>query len=200
MRACTGRTQEVFEVLRRVDTAHLLFEPALLTGKGWVRLVVGRRVSPVGTRKVHKSAHAAAQQQQRHVPVFLCTMEGRNYWQYMDRIYSDNDGLGAQEVHALLMSRQQREQRKVDRAVAMMERQGASELARREFIPDDVRQFVFQRDGGRCRNCGATSELQFDHIIPVALGGSSEPENLQILCGPCNRMKGAGLTTRGVPG
>ena len=67
---------------------------------------------------------------------------------------------------------------------------------RRDVIPDDVKQLVWMRDGGRCRNCGAQAELQFDHIIPVTMGGSSEPANLQILCGPCNRRKSAGLTMR----
>src|SRR5262249_38150822 len=43
--------------------------------------------------------------------------------------------------------------------------------------------------------CGATNELQFDHVIPVALGGGSSADNLQLLCGPCNRRKGAGLTS-----
>ncbi|MCR6491541.1 HNH endonuclease [Cellulomonas sp. P24] len=63
-------------------------------------------------------------------------------------------------------------------------------------MPDDVKQFVWNRDGGRCRHCGAVYELQFDHVIPVAMGGSSVPENLQVLCGPCNRSKAAGLTVR----
>jgi 5-methylcytosine-specific restriction endonuclease McrA len=67
---------------------------------------------------------------------------------------------------------------------------------RRDVILDDVKQFVWMRDRGRCRNCGAQVELQFDHIIPFAMGGSSEPQNLQILCGPCNRRKSAGLTMR----
>ncbi|MGA3352888.1 MAG: recombinase family protein [Acidimicrobiales bacterium] len=35
-----------------------------------------------------------------------------------------------------------------------------------------------------------------DNVIPVALGGSNNAENLQILCGPCNRRKGAGLSTQ----
>ncbi|ALE07869.1 hypothetical protein AL755_14895 [Arthrobacter sp. ERGS1:01] len=66
----------------------------------------------------------------------------------------------------------------------------------RRSIPDDLKQYIWTRDEGRCRGCGATTELQFDHIIPVAKGGSNTSENLQILCGPCNRFKSDGLTTR----
>jgi hypothetical protein len=29
--------------------------------------------------------------------------------------------------------------------------------------------------------------------IPVALGGATTVDNLQLLCGPCNRLKGADL-------
>jgi 5-methylcytosine-specific restriction endonuclease McrA len=74
--------------------------------------------------------------------------------------------------------------------------QPQDQAQRRDVIPDDVKQLVWLRDGGRCRQCGVQAELQFDHIIPVAMGGSSNPENLQILCGPCNRRKSAGLTIR----
>ena len=66
----------------------------------------------------------------------------------------------------------------------------------RTAIPDDLKQLVWLRDGGRCRSCGSTTELQFDHIIPLSMGGATSAENLQILCGPCNRRKGAGLTIR----
>lgn len=43
---------------------------------------------------------------------------------------------------------------------------------------------------GACASCGAMSDLVIDHIVPVCLGGSGEPENLQCLCATCNRAKG----------
>jgi 5-methylcytosine-specific restriction endonuclease McrA len=41
--------------------------------------------------------------------------------------------------------------------------------------------------------CGSTFDLQYDHIIPVALGGATSEQNLQLLCAGCNREKGASL-------
>jgi|GEM_PF-1778153 len=34
------------------------------------------------------------------------------------------------------------------------------------------------------------SGLHLDHIYPEWLGGASSPDNLQLLCGRCNRRKG----------
>lgn len=39
-----------------------------------------------------------------------------------------------------------------------------------------------------------SSSLQLDHIIPLTDGGSANYGNLQMLCGPCNRRKGAEST------
>jgi tetratricopeptide (TPR) repeat protein len=66
-------------------------------------------------------------------------------------------------------------------------------VAGRQVIPRDVMRSVFERDEGRCIQCGAQFELQFDHVIPVAMGGGSTADNLQLLCGECNRRKGATL-------
>jgi hypothetical protein len=66
-----------------------------------------------------------------------------------------------------------------------------SATARREHIPDSVRLFVWQRDQGKCVRCGGTENLEFDHIIPVAKGGSNTERNVQLLCERCNRTKGA---------
>ena len=56
-----------------------------------------------------------------------------------------------------------------------------------------MRLAVWERDGGRCTECGTDFDLQYDHVIPVALGGATTAENLQLLCGPCNRRKGAAI-------
>lgn len=57
------------------------------------------------------------------------------------------------------------------------------------FIPSAVRIEVWNRDGGRCKNCGRAQELQFDHIVPVSKGGSNTAKNIELLCAGCNRTK-----------
>ena len=66
------------------------------------------------------------------------------------------------------------------------------ERARRS-IPQDVKIAVSARDGGRCRQCGSTAQLHFDHVIPISRGGANTVANIQLLCGACNRAKGAKL-------
>jgi HNH endonuclease len=61
----------------------------------------------------------------------------------------------------------------------------------RRVIPQDVKIAVSARDGGRCRKCGSTQQLHFDHVIPVSRGGVNSVANIQLLCGACNRAKGA---------
>lgn len=61
----------------------------------------------------------------------------------------------------------------------------------RASIPASVRAAVLARDGDCCRQCGAEHDLHLDHVIPWVRGGSDDPENLQVLCGRCNRQKGA---------
>jgi 5-methylcytosine-specific restriction endonuclease McrA len=61
------------------------------------------------------------------------------------------------------------------------------------FIP---KTFVFELMGmqrGKCALCGINcrSLFEVDHIVPLAAGGEHVKENLQILCPPCNRKKGA---------
>lgn len=58
-------------------------------------------------------------------------------------------------------------------------------------IPQNVKIKVATRDQGRCRQCGSSEDLHFDHIIPWSRGGANTVANIQLLCGRCNRRKGA---------
>lgn len=58
---------------------------------------------------------------------------------------------------------------------------------------------VFHRDKGRCQICGCdltnlvviNGKEHYDHIIPLAQGGTNDPTNFQLLCYECNLKKGA---------
>lgn len=57
------------------------------------------------------------------------------------------------------------------------------------YIPDTTKKIVYTRDGGSCKCCGSSENLEYDHIIPYSCGGSSEVSNIQLLCKKCNRSK-----------
>jgi hypothetical protein len=68
-----------------------------------------------------------------------------------------------------------------------------SPVARPEYnrhIPARLRRTVLERDGNRCGKCGSFEKLEVDHVIPVAKGGLTLEENLQLLCATHNRSKG----------
>lgn len=70
-------------------------------------------------------------------------------------------------------------------------------ILKRVNIPAWVKRAVFYRDRGMCSLCqkdlsGIVStqpDNQFDHIIPLALGGLNDVTNIQLLCQTCNNSK-----------
>jgi hypothetical protein len=122
-------------------------------------------------RAISSRLMAELEDAQREQPVWLIEAEGRRWWWFRDAFYWEDDDLTAADVMALVAERELRKRRKLERAHAAL----------------------WDRDGGRCVECGGDFELQFDHVIPLALGGATSAENLQLLCAPCNREKGASL-------
>lgn len=42
-----------------------------------------------------------------------------------------------------------------------------------------------------CAMCGATDNLELDHIIPLAIGGTTDERNVMCLCRECHKAKSA---------
>jgi len=110
---------------------------------------------------------------------------------FRDRVYELEGPLTDEEFALLTYQEFEKEQRYFAR---ISERKNSGDKAElktaRPKIPPAVQREVWNRDGGRCVLCGRISDLEFDHIIPVAKGGSSTPRNVQLLCETCNRQKG----------
>ena len=95
------------------------------------------------------------------------------------------------------------ERRKVYKFILLpvgLENVPQQELEEFEFsrrIPTEVKRIVWERDEGKCtykmpdgKICGEQQNLHFDHIIPYSKGGSStDPKNIQLLCGKHNLGK-----------
>ena len=132
-------------------------------------------------------------------PVQMTYPVRRDYWVFRRKCYRvkhTEQGAPADEIalrikHAIY--KQEKALEKIQKEVAAFENFERLPSARRERIPESVRLFVWQRDGGRCVKCESKERLEFDHIIPIAEGGSSTERNVQLLCETCNRKKGKAI-------
>jgi 5-methylcytosine-specific restriction endonuclease McrA len=81
----------------------------------------------------------------------------------------------------------------------MLDAKGGRTRRFRPPIPKSVQRAAYQRDSYTCVQCGLEGKgetheekvkgFAIDHVVPNAAGGSSELENLQILCRKCNSAK-----------
>lgn len=167
----------------------------LVGGRYRLSLHVGHSAHLIPGPRISTSEFEAlvARSDQGPVSFGYRVVKDRTYWRFRGQWFWDNDGLTAADVYALLHTREQRQRDTLNRAHTMVAAAKRPIPAQRGRVRDDVKQLVWQRDGGRCRSCDSASELQYDHIIPVSMGGASTEDNLQILCGPCNRRKGASV-------
>ncbi|HWO71115.1 MAG TPA: HNH endonuclease [Actinomycetota bacterium] len=101
-------------------------------------------------------------------PRFILEREGEALWLYRGEWFSADPDLRVDDITVLLEASDPRLQTRLDTETAA---------------------HVWERDAGRCVRCGAVGNLVIDHIIPVVLGGSDAPSNLQLLCRNCSRDK-----------
>ena len=69
-----------------------------------------------------------------------------------------------------------------------------TDLKKFDWSKEKVRKHFFKTQEGKCNGCGAQfpepRHFHVDHIYPKVKGGPWAKENLQLLCGSCNSIKG----------
>lgn len=184
--------------LKLVMRSHCL-KNALGTFAGEMKRVLGTEVGEIrwakgrsAARLVYRDVHVLVEEE--YLPRLIATDGTRFFWLFGERLFSTSSAYEPEDVHALIVDFDQRGRRALDRARAVKSMEGRlGNAGGRQSIPQEVRMFVWQRDGGRCVECGNQAELEFDHIIPLVMGGASTERNLQLLCAPCNNRKGGSL-------
>lgn len=56
----------------------------------------------------------------------------------------------------------------------------------------EIRKYIYDKADGRCELCGRKillPEMTIDHVVPLAMGGRDEIENMQCVCRMCNQLK-----------
>lgn len=157
--------------------------PRLFSGRYTLRS--GKRVFDARWRRAWVEQTKAAQLEQ---PMSLLTAGKRRYWWFHDCVYWEDDQLTPEDVKALVLQRERKAQRQLQTAHSLMRAEEQGQPTRVP-VPVEIRRAVFERDGGKCVECESNFDLQYDHILPVSLGGATTVENLQLLCTDCNRHK-----------
>lgn len=139
------------------------------------------------TREEYEAVFCDPSELPRHV----VQAGNRNWWRHGDGYFWETYGYPASDLLALIRQRERRHERTLDHARMMLSAEGQPQATnQRGRITRDMQKIVYDRDGGQCVECGSTFNLQYDHIIPVTMGGATTVENLQLLCAACNQSKG----------
>ena len=124
---------------------------------------------------------------QKATPVWVTTLDGRRLWWFLERFWWDAWGMKADEVRGAVLERDwqgQMQRNALARAEAEILGWASPRLGRQE-IQDDVRARVWQRDLGRCVDCGSPGRVVFDLIVSLRDGGSLTAANIELRCEAC---------------
>jgi hypothetical protein len=165
-------------------------DPARARGKALARARAAARA-----REKEREREAARAQALAKHRAFVDSF--RRLWLFRDVIYVTETTPRPSEIEEVVLQIKSLHYQRDDALRRLREQVANFEAAEtyatrgviRRPLADDVKLLVWTRDGGACVRCGARTGLHFDHIIPLAKGGSDSAENIQILCQTCNLAK-----------
>lgn len=137
-------------------------------------LVIARQRAVLGNLALDEWAHRASGHWR--VPRFILEKDGEAIWLYQGEWVVADPSLSLDDLAVLKDAPEELEDE-------------SESLAGTHSLDLEAVQFTWERDGGRCVNCGSYANLVIDHVIPVYLGGGDAASNLQLLCRNCSREK-----------
>ena len=120
-------------------------------------------------------------------PALLARQRGQRWWWYLDRFWWANVELTATDVERMVLESDLNRKRQSDAiAEARLVLLGDTRVSLlQEHVSEAVRIAVWRRDRGRCVDCGSGKSVIFDHIVPIAAGGSDTALNVELRCHSC---------------
>jgi hypothetical protein len=145
---------------------------------------------------IDEARFQAMEVQQNQTPAWVWSeLPDKSWWWHKYTVYLYSGGGVFDDAAALVFRYHEKKARSLEHAQALMAASlGPAQVVRREGIPEDIKRAVWRRCQNRCVKCGSQEVLEIDHILPVAMGGRSSLDNLQLLCITCNRQKGATIS------
>lgn len=159
-----------------VNTAAIIIYAAILVGIIITCVVLVRRSDARGRRTPNKMTRGRTASKARRVRTTRrpSTLEWANRYAPQHEVFRETDGFAVQP-----------------RTSQISAVRGAPGERNSRTVPQDVKIQVSIRDQGQCVRCGSTTDLHYDHKIPWSKNGTNTVSNIQLLCGRCNRRKGA---------
>ena len=121
-------------------------------------------------------------------PTQIFQHKDKKWYLYKDEFWLTNEDYSEKDLLYLIEEQKEKKKKKVEKAKKFVTKTPSNE-GRERIISQDVKDRVWNRDNGKCVECGSNENLEFDHIIPFSKGGANTYRNIQLLCENCNRSK-----------
>ena len=64
---------------------------------------------------------------------------------------------------------------------------GEYQKLRTEFNKKSFKKMLVEEKGNKCANCGSNLDVDYHHVVPLALGGTNRRSNIVPLCYSCHK-------------